>query len=777
MTKRTNKTSSNTPRPATSPATPKPRKPTVDTKTADAIKEIDRQFKKSARSATDLKVIAEEMSDVWGDFSTILTESLKTFESIEKPADSVKSVFDDIQASAKQIYANLEDIGEQYYDHVDVSMQIVEAQKKRNAIQNLGHKSIVKTLDAQIKNLEAIQDAATIMNRAHDIAIAKGITIREITQDIVEPMKNLMRAVSRFPGGGFLVKVLGVDGKLEKIQKKVMQSFVKNLKETKSVGKSAFKAMGTGAGQFVKMLGPAVLVLGAIAAAVMAVKLALEMDKETTELARGFGISKHEAHELHTELKGVLATTDIVGASNEELINSYKELTDLTGQSVVANKELLETQILLKKQYGLAGEEAAGFQQMSMGIGQNAEQVLQSIKSTVSDFNTLTKSGVNYKKIVQDISKASKATLANYKGSIPALAAAAAQARAIGLTFEELESMSSSLLDFEASIGKEMTANVLTGRSMNLNRARELAFAGETVAAGEAALEQAGSLDEFLKMERYQREAIAAATGLSVDQIIEAGELQKVRVALGGKEVKDLSELNAEERQRLLNQGIINEEKAKELERAEQIRSTQEQFALLVENIKNTFLEIASGPLGTIAGFIGDMLSNSAVLKGILTAVAVILAGMAISALMTASALTLGVGIVAVTAGFGVGMASMNSSKSQSTKLNDGEIDPDGGLVVSGKKGTYKLHHDDTVIAGTDLASSSDKSTVSSTSSGTFSGSSMKKVEQLLSELIQKIDQPVKIQVGTKVLDEIEKVTSVRKTYATSVDKGYGAFG
>ena len=651
----------------------------------------------------------------------------------------------------------------------------------RNAAVKAGNVEEQNILDTMIKQLDQLKNSADMMNRAHEIAIEKGISIREITQDIVEPMKDLMSAVSKFPGGGFLTKVLGVDGKLEKIQKKVMQSFVKNLSETGSVGKSAFKAMGTGAGQFVKMLGPAVLILGAIAAAVMAVKLALEMDKETTELARGFGISKHEAHELHTELKGVLATTDIVGASNEELINSYKELTDLTGQSVVANKELLETQILLKKQYGLTGEEAAGFQQLSMGIGQNAEQVLQSIKSTVSNFNTLTKSGVNYKKIVQDISKASKATLANYKGSVPALAAAAAQARAIGLTFEELETMSSSLLDFEASIGKEMTANVLTGRSMNLNRARELSFAGDTVAAGEEALKQAGSLNEFLKMERYQRDAIAAATGLSVDQIIEAGELQKVRVALGGKEVKDLSELNAEERQRLLNQGIINEEKAKELERAEQIRSTQEQFALLIENVKNTFLEIASGPLGSIAGFIGDMLSNSAALKGILTVVAVILAAMAISAIATASALTLGVAAVGIAAGIGVAAASMNSemskAKSKSIKMSDGEIAPDGGLVVSGKKGTYKLHRDDTVLAGTDLASSSGSAPAANSSATATYGSSMKKVEQLLSELIQKIDQPVKIQIGTKVLDEIEKVTSVRKTYATSVDKGYGAFG
>jgi hypothetical protein len=557
------------PKPASKPrSTPPP--PAVSSTTlknteilADLNEAIDRRTRKAAAAAKDLTDISKELTGVWVSFATVVQESAKRMSDIKNPTKEISDNFSAIQDAAKAIYANLEDIGDQYYEQVDLTKQIAKAQSDLEKAQNLGLDGTEETLHLQVKQLEALKFSADMMNKAHEIAIKKGISIRQITQDIVEPMKDLMSKVSQFPGGGFLTKVLGVDGKLEKIQKQVMASFLKNLDKTGSVGKSAFNALGTGAGSFMKSLGPALLVLGSIAAAIGLVKLALDMDKEVTELARGLGLSKHEAHDLHTEFKGLLATTNIVGASNEELVNSFKELTDLTGQNVVANKDLLETQILLKKQYGLTGDEAAQFQQMSMGINQNSEQVLQSIKSTVEDFNKLTNSGVNYKKITQDIAKASKATLANYKGSIPALAAAAAQARNIGLTFEELNAMSSTLLDFEASIGKEMAANVLTGKSMNLNRARELAFAGDIVGAGEEALKQAGSLDEFLKMERYQRDAIAAATGLTVDQIVEAGELQKVRVALGGKEVKNLSELNAEEREKLLNQGIINSEKAK----------------------------------------------------------------------------------------------------------------------------------------------------------------------------------------------------------------------
>jgi len=54
---------------------------------------------------------------------------------------------------------------------------------------------------------------------------------------------------------------------------------------------------------------------------------------------------------------------------------------------------------------------------------------------------------------------------------------------------------------------------------------------------------------------------------------------------------------------------------------------------------------------------------------------------------------------------------------------------------------------------------------------------SNKEVVALLKELIAKVDQPVKININGRVMDEIEKQTTLRKTYSTKVDSGYGIFG
>jgi hypothetical protein len=48
--------------------------------------------------------------------------------------------------------------------------------------------------------------------------------------------------------------------------------------------------------------------------------------------------------------------------------------------------------------------------------------------------------------------------------------------------------------------------------------------------------------------------------------------------------------------------------------------------------------------------------------------------------------------------------------------LNDGMIDPKGGLVVSGEKGTYKLNENDSVVAGTELGRKGSSSPTSSPS-------------------------------------------------------------
>jgi hypothetical protein len=76
-----------------------------------------------------------------------------------------------------------------------------------------------------------------------------------------------------------------------------------------------------------------------------------------------------------------------------------------------------------------------------------------------------------------------------------------------------------------------------------------------------------------------------------------------------------------------------------------------------------------------------------------------------------------------------------------------------------------------------------DLESVGSTSTAAGGGATATKeatlteVTGLLKELIAKVDQPVQIKIGGRVVDEMEKQTSLRKTYNTKMDSGYGTFG
>jgi hypothetical protein len=46
----------------------------------------------------------------------------------------------------------------------------------------------------------------------------------------------------------------------------------------------------------------------------------------------------------------------------------------------------------------------------------------------------------------------------------------------------------------------------------------------------------------------------------------------------------------------------------------------------------------------------------------------------------------------------------------------------------------------------------------------------------ILKQILAATSQPVSINIGGKVIDEIEKQTTLRKTYNTKMDSAHGAF-
>jgi hypothetical protein len=714
--------------------------------------------------------------------------------------------------------------------HKKVQLEILKAEEK--------------SVEASIDQTKQLQKHTKLLKQRQELGEKYSDTFSEslgFLDDIESSIKKIPIA------GEFLSKAIGIDGLKDKL--------VENFEN----GWAASAEGAEGATGATKMFGMSMGAVLGIAIALGAVfemlKVGFELDQEISDLAKGMGMTKHEAEESHHQMLEIAKTTSVIGANAESLNQANLDLNAILGTNVQASTEMLEAQVLLTKQYGLTGAEAAEFQAVSAGTGKTVEQNLLMVESMVEGYNTMTGDSMNFKEISKDIAKTSKATLASYKGDVKALTMAAIQAKKMGMSLEDTQQVADKLLDIESSVEAEMKANVLTGKHMNMNAARQLALEGKTAEAAAEAVSQAGSLSELNDMNIIQRKSIAEAAGVTVDQLMKSAELQEYSNALNGAEITDMKDLTDAQINQLMSQKSITKEKAAQLLKDKQIASNQEKMAAMADKMSAVFAGIASimlpivDAIGTIATGIGNGIVKSLefvkqlwtdiapYVEGIATTVAIMLvpslytaaasmvtmavtalpailasvgawaveqgavaiaaAASAIAAIASASALTLGIGAVAIAGGIAVAAAAMTSEKDKAKKVDDAQIDPDGGLIVQGKEGKYQLNKNDSIVAGTNLGGTiNDSASMETGDTGILGGlvsaitapfdavgsllsggNDNAEVVALLKELIAKVEQPVMVNIGGRVVDEMEKQTSLRRTYNTKMDSGYGTFG
>jgi molybdenum cofactor biosynthesis enzyme len=105
---------------------------------------------------------------------------------------------------------------------------------------------------------------------------------------------------------------------------------------------------------------------------------------------------------------------------------------------------------------------------------------------TIEAFKNQNGLALDTKGTMELIGKSSASVRLTLKNSVVELAKAASQAKKMGVEMSKLEDISNSLLNFEDSIAKEMEAELLIGRDINLEKARQFALEGKI---GDAAAE------------------------------------------------------------------------------------------------------------------------------------------------------------------------------------------------------------------------------------------------------------------------------------------------
>jgi len=273
---------------------------------------------------------------------------------------------------------------------------------------------------------------------------------------------------------------------------------------------SLFKgAAATISSAFGALLSPQGLLLGAIG---MMAKAFKHVDHAVADTGKNLGLARESAAKMVYEIKSAAAASGDTFLNMDRMLEAQTNISDQLGTNVMLTGEQLGNQARLAELVGLQGEELANVYTSTLLTGQSQEQLYDSVVSTNDSIfasNQLFKEAAGV-----------TGQIALNLGNNPAtIAKAVAETKRLGISLENARDMAMGTLDFENSIQKELEAQVLTGKAINLNRARELAFAGDFEGAAGEMLKQVGGINEFQNMNVIAQQALAEAMGMSVDQL------------------------------------------------------------------------------------------------------------------------------------------------------------------------------------------------------------------------------------------------------------------
>jgi hypothetical protein len=152
-------------------------------------------------------------------------------------------------------------------------------------------------------------------------------------------------------------------------------------------------------------------------------------------------------------------------------------------------------------------------------MGMMAATSDSSLTTLHAQMKTYKQAGVPFRAIMDDVAQNAEFFAKFSKDGGANILNAALQAKKLGINLSDVASITDSLVDFESSIQKQMEAQVLLGRNINLDRARALAFSGDQVGMMNEVVKQVGGEVEFNKMNVIQRKALADSIGLSVEKM------------------------------------------------------------------------------------------------------------------------------------------------------------------------------------------------------------------------------------------------------------------
>ena len=317
----------------------------------------------------------------------------------------------------------------------------------------------------------------------------------------------------------------------------------------------------------------------------------LGVEQANFRVGRALNISAGAADSMRKQFDGIAVASDNIVINSTRMLQSQVEISKQLGTNKQLSADILVNDVKLRDILGLEAESRQKIAESSIVTGRNAAKLTQGIIGTIGAFNKLVGTSFKFNDIIGEASKMSGVmglTFAKYPEKITK---ALLSVKTLGFELKQLDSTAESFLDFEGSISKEMEAQVLTGKEMNLTAAREAALNNDNAKLASEITKNVGSANAYLKMNRIQQEAIAQSVGMSRDSLADVLKKQTLYSKLGATDVETFNKKIELLEKQGKTQAQISAMIGKDAYNTYTQVSTAEKLSEVMERIKKTFVD------------------------------------------------------------------------------------------------------------------------------------------------------------------------------------------
>lgn len=515
-------------------------------------------------------------------YQALLTQELNILEQIAKLREREEKSLDSITRKLQDQIKALED----KEDRTETENDLLS---KTQALQT----KITSSIAAGTANTGQLVGEFETLNAEMKKTVKEATALQEASEGF---LNDITGAISKIPIlGGALSSAFKSFLKTDK-GKELSKTIAKKMFDKKAVSKALGSSIGFA-------LGSSLIVAG--------FTLMVKNSEVMKDIRRNLGLTNDEAKEFRSMSKDMLGDSNSMATTQKEILEAASQLSDVYGTTVQNNRKLVDNQITLTKGFGLQAEDAEKISMLADATGQSYDNQLHSTIATAQATGKVYKFNFNTNKILADVAKLSASIQASFKGSAASMAKAVIQTKLMGTTLQQMDGVADNLLQIESSIENQVTAQLVTGKNINLDKARMLSLNNDLVGVGNELVKQGIDYATFGKMNRVEQQATAAAMGMQKDEFADMLMKQEVYKRAGADIAATDSasmKLNEEKIALLAAQGDEEATKyiqaQKQLSVQERMTAAMERFSAVMEGIFNIILGI--GVALSVAALIGS---------------------------------------------------------------------------------------------------------------------------------------------------------------------------